>query len=106
MTSTLYRHGVIHSAADPFAEAILVDGATIAWIGADDTADGLAARADEVVDLDGALVAPGFVDAHAHVLGTGLALEGIDLSPGAGTGSLADVLAAVHRAAEVGKSVV
>lgn len=100
MTSTLYRHGVIHSAADPFAEAILVDGATIAWIGADDTADGLVARADEVVELDGALVAPGFVDAHVHVLATGLALEGIDLSSGAGAGSLADVLAAVHRTAE------
>ncbi|HEY5554715.1 MAG TPA: amidohydrolase family protein, partial [Cellulomonas sp.] len=100
MTSTLYRHGVIHSVADPFAEAILVDGATIAWIGADDTADGLAARADDVVELDGALVAPGFVDAHTHVLATGLALEGIDLSPGGGGGSLADVLAAVHRTAE------
>ncbi len=98
MSSTLYRHGVVHTAADPFAEAVLVDDGTVAWIGADDTADGLASRADEVVDLDGALVAPGFVDSHVHVLETGLALESIDLSPAGGVHSLADALDAVHRA--------
>lgn len=99
MTATLYRHGVIHSPADPFAEAILVEDGTVAWLGADDTADGLAARADEVVDLDGALVTPGFVDAHVHVLESALAAEGIDLTAGAGVRSLADALDAVHRAA-------
>ncbi|KQS97245.1 amidohydrolase [Cellulomonas sp. Leaf395] len=99
MSSTLYRHGVVHSAADPFAEALLVDDGTVVWLGADDTADGMVSRADEVVDLDGALVAPGFVDAHVHVLETGLALESIDLSPDGGVHSLADALDAVHRAA-------
>ncbi|QAY71025.1 amidohydrolase [Xylanimonas protaetiae] len=81
MTSTLYRNGLIHSSADPFAEALLVDDGVVAWIGAEDTAAGLAARADRVIDLDGALVAPGFVDAHVHTLETGLALESVDLSP-------------------------
>lgn len=100
MTSTLYRHGVVHSSADPFAEALVVEDGTVVWIGADDTADGLAERADEVVDLDGALVAPAFVDAHAHVLETGFALEGVDLSRAAGVASLADALDAVHVAAE------
>lgn len=100
MTSTLYRHGVIHSAADPFAEAVLVENATIAWIGSDDTADGLADSADEVIDLGGALVAPGFVDAHTHVLETALALEGMDLSPTGGTCSLGDTLATIHHAVE------
>lgn len=83
MTSTLYRNGVVHSSADPFAEAILVDDGVVAWLGAEDTAAGLAARADEVVDLDGALVTPGFVDAHVHTLETGLALESVDLTPDA-----------------------
>ncbi|MBI9116155.1 amidohydrolase family protein [Sanguibacter suaedae] len=68
MTSILYRHGIVHSPSDPFAEALLVVDGTVAWIGADDTADGLAATADRVVDLAGALVAPGFVDAHVEVL--------------------------------------
>lgn len=100
MSSTLYRNGVVHSPADPFAEAILVADGTVAWLGADDTAAGMAARADEVVDLDGALVAPAFVDAHVHVLETGLALDGVDLSAAAGVRSLADALAAVRRAVE------
>lgn len=99
MASTLYRNGVIHSPADPFAEALLVDDGVVAWIGADDTAAGLAARADHVVDLDGALVTPGFVDAHVHVLETGLALESVDLTPAAGVTSLEQALAALHAAA-------
>lgn len=106
MSSTLYRHGVVHSPADPFAEALLVEDGTIAWIGADDTADGMVDRADEVVDLEGALVAPGFVDAHVHVLETGLALESLDLSADGGVRSLADVLATVHRAAREGRDLV
>jgi predicted amidohydrolase YtcJ len=98
VASTLYRNGVVHSSADPFAEAILVDGGTVAWIGSEDSASGFAARADEVVDLDGALVTPAFVDAHVHVLETALALDGLDLSPAGGVHSLADALDAVHRA--------
>ncbi|TGJ94448.1 hydrolase, partial [Actinotalea fermentans ATCC 43279 = JCM 9966 = DSM 3133] len=100
MASTLYRNGVIHSSTDPFAEAMLVDGEVITWIGANDTAAGLAARADRVIDLDGALVAPGFVDSHVHVLETGLALAGVDLSASAGITSLADALDALHAAVE------
>ncbi|WP_454856106.1 amidohydrolase [Promicromonospora soli] len=97
--SILYRNGVIHSAADPFAEAILVDDGVVAWLGADDTAAGLAARADRVIDLDGALVTPGFVDAHAHVLETGLSSDSVDLTPAGGVHSLADALAALHDGA-------
>ncbi|HEY5516391.1 MAG TPA: amidohydrolase family protein, partial [Pengzhenrongella sp.] len=104
MSSTLYRHGVLHSSADPFAEAVLVSGGIVAWLGADDTAAGLAPDVDEVVDLDGALVAPAFVDAHAHVLETGLALESLDLSAAAGVHSLAGALAAVARAARTARA--
>lgn len=80
VTSILFRNGIIHSPADPFAEALLVDDGVVSWLGAEDTADGLAARADRVVDLAGALVAPGFVDSHVHVLETAFAAEGLDLS--------------------------
>ncbi len=50
MSSTLYRNGVVHSPADPFAEAVLVADGVVTWIGAEDTAAGLAANADAVVD--------------------------------------------------------
>ena len=104
MSSTLYHHGVIHSPADPFAEAVLVSDGVITWLGADDTAAGLAPNVDDVVDLDGALVAPAFVDAHAHVLETGFALEGLDLSRGAGVRSLAGALAALALAARTARA--
>ncbi|MBO4210221.1 amidohydrolase, partial [Micromonospora echinofusca] len=72
--STLYRGGVLHCPADPSATALLVSDGRIAWLGAD--AD--APRADRVVELDGALVTPAFVDAHVHCTDTGLSLSGLD----------------------------
>ncbi|MCC2333251.1 amidohydrolase [Cellulomonas wangsupingiae] len=99
MSATLYRHGVVHSPADPFAEAVLVEDGVIAWMGSDDTADGLVAGVDEVVELDGALVAPAFVDAHVHLLETGLAAAGLDLSAAGGVRSLPAALDAVARVA-------
>lgn len=61
MTRTLYRNGVVHSASHPFAQALVVEGGVITWLGDEDTAD--RTSVDETVDLDGALVAPAFVDA-------------------------------------------
>jgi predicted amidohydrolase YtcJ len=87
-TSTLYRGGHVYSAADPRATALLVGGGQVAWVGVDDDAP----DADEVVDLDGALLAPAFVDAHVHATDTGLHLSGLDLT---GTRSATDVLDAV-----------
>jgi len=59
---------------------MVVANDTIAWIGSDEAAAGLADGVDEVVALDGALVTPTFVDAHVHTSATGLALRGVDLS--------------------------
>lgn len=78
----------MYSPADPGATALLVRDGVVDWLGAD--AD--APRADEVVDLGGALVTPAFVDAHVHVTDTGVALLGLDLSGAASAGA---VLAAV-----------
>lgn len=97
--SVLYRGGDVYSPADPFATALLVVGDTVAWVGSDDAAAGHAAGADEVVDLAGALVTPAFVDAHAHVTETGLALTGLDLHDAT---SLTDVLRRVEDAARRG----
>ncbi|MCK1814993.1 amidohydrolase [Streptomyces sp. XM4011] len=78
--TVLLRRGEVHSPADPFATAMAVEGDRVAWVGSEGAADSLAATADEVVDLDGALVTPAFTDAHVHTTATGLALTGLDLT--------------------------
>ncbi|MFI5845320.1 amidohydrolase [Catenuloplanes sp. NPDC051500] len=88
----LYRGGTVHSAAVPGATALLVSGGLVTWLG--DAAD--APVADRVVDLDGGLVTPAFVDAHVHATSTGLNLGGLDLT---GVRSAGDVLVAVAEAA-------
>ena len=72
--------GTIYSPVSPFATSMLVDGDTIAWLGEDSAADAHRDAADRVVDLRGALVTPGFVDAHVHTTSSGLTLTGLDLS--------------------------
>ncbi|MFF3364611.1 amidohydrolase [Streptomyces misionensis] len=76
----LLRRGEVHSPADPFATAMVVEAGHVAWVGSEGAADAFADGVDEVVDLDGALVTPAFTDAHVHTTATGLALTGLDLS--------------------------
>ncbi|WP_171167401.1 amidohydrolase [Streptomyces sp. I05A-00742] len=99
--TTLLRNGTVHSPADPFATAMVVEGGHIAWVGSEGAADSFADGVDEVVDLQGALVTPAFTDAHVHTTATGLALTGLDLT---GAGTLAEALDRVrsHAAARPG----
>jgi hypothetical protein len=75
----LLRGGPVHAAGAPGADAMLVVDGRIAWIGPSSGAAVHADDADVVVELDGALVAPAFVDAHVHHTMTGLTLLGLDL---------------------------
>ncbi|MFG2131450.1 amidohydrolase [Streptomyces sp. NPDC048751] len=79
-TTVLLRRGEVHSPADPFATAMVVERGQVAWVGSEGAADAFADGVDEVIDLDGALVTPAFTDAHVHTTATGLALTGLDLS--------------------------
>ena len=76
---TLYRNGSVYTAADPFATAMLVDGDTVAWVGSEQAATSIADTSMEVIDLRGALLAPGFVDSHVHLTETGIALDSLQL---------------------------
>ncbi|MCX5419395.1 amidohydrolase [Streptomyces sp. NBC_00078] len=78
--TVLLRRGEVHSPADPFATAMVVERGQVAWVGSEGAADAFADGVDEVVDLDGALVTPAFTDAHVHTTSTGLTLTGLDLS--------------------------
>ncbi|MFI9567320.1 amidohydrolase [Streptomyces rishiriensis] len=91
--TVLLRRGEVHSPADPFATAMVVERGQVAWVGSEGAADAFADGVDEVVDLDGALVTPAFTDAHVHTTSTGLALTGLDLS---GAPSLAAALTRVR----------
>ncbi|MCL6668529.1 amidohydrolase [Streptomyces panaciradicis] len=91
--TVLLRRGEVHSPADPFATAMVVEAGQVAWVGSEGAADAFADGVDEVVDLDGALVTPAFTDAHVHTTSTGLSLTGLDLS---GAPSLDAALALVR----------
>ncbi|MFI2457551.1 amidohydrolase [Streptomyces chengbuensis] len=88
--TVLLRGGEVHSPADPFATAMVVERGHIAWVGSEGAADAFASGVDEVVDLEGALVTPAFVDAHVHTTATGLALTGLDLSTAASLAEAAE----------------
>jgi predicted amidohydrolase YtcJ len=79
---TLLRNGSVYSPADPHATAIAFDDGVVSWLGDDTGAASYAAGADEVVDLDGRLVTPAFVDAHVHTVQTGFTITGLDLHTG------------------------
>ena len=72
--TTLYRGGRIYADGNP--TAMLVEGETIAWLGAADAAP----AAENLVELDAGWLAPAFVDAHVHATAYGLALTGLDLT--------------------------
>ncbi|MEU1278339.1 amidohydrolase [Streptomyces sp. NPDC005805] len=95
--TVLLRGGEVHSPADPFATAMVVEQGHVAWVGSEGAADSFASGVDEVVDLEGALVTPAFTDAHVHTTATGLALTGLDLTA---AGSLTEAAALVRRHAE------
>lgn len=77
----LYRRGRVRTPDDPFATALLVQDGTVAWVGQEAAADHLPLGPDGItVDLQDALLAPAFVDAHVHATSYGLALTGLDLT--------------------------
>ncbi len=105
LRTTLYRGGSVYSPTDPFATAMVVAGDTVAWVGSDEAARAQVGQVDDVIELDGALVTPAFVDGHVHTTDTGLALTGVPLSEAR---SLTEALEMVERAsrASAGRPVI
>jgi predicted amidohydrolase YtcJ len=92
VTRLLLRGGYVHTPADPHATALCIEDGTIVWTGDDDASVHFEDNADRVVELDGRLVTPAFVDAHAHLAQTGFAATSVDLT---GVTSLAAALEAL-----------
>jgi len=84
-------HTLARDREGPAPRALLLDGETVAWVGADPAQ---APPHDRAVDLGGAWITPAFVDAHVHATATGLSLRGVDLD---GAGSAAEALDRLRR---------
>jgi predicted amidohydrolase YtcJ len=69
----ILRGATVHTvdAARRTAQAVAVEGGRIAAVGDVEELDGLRGPATRVVDLDGAMVLPGFGDAHCHLGASG-----------------------------------
>ena len=89
---TIFRNATVYTGGGQFASAFAVEDGVIRAVGSDEELSGL--PADARVDLGGRFVCPGFHDSHLHLLGYGLALDGVDLA--AHTGSLAGLLDALR----------
>ncbi|MBB5919186.1 hypothetical protein FHR81_000215 [Actinoalloteichus hoggarensis] len=88
-TALLLRGGRIHSPASQDATAMATIDGVVVWIGQDAAGDALFGEQATTIDLDGAFVAPAFVDSHVHATSAGLLLTGLDLTD---CPSLADCL--------------
>ena len=79
MSTQLLIGGRIYSPSAPDATAMAVTDGIIVWLGVDQVGRALHPDA-EVIDLDGAFVAPAFVEPHLHTTALGMQLTGLDLS--------------------------
>ncbi|MBI1186118.1 MAG: amidohydrolase family protein [Alphaproteobacteria bacterium] len=87
--------GRIHTGLDqPSPEAIAIDQGRIVFVGARAAAQRRVGADTRVIDLRGAALYPGFVDAHAHLLGIGQRELTLNLE---GVASLAAMLARVRE---------
>ena len=80
--------------------ALLLEGEQIAAVGDGDRLRALADENAVVIDLKGKTLLPGFIDAHGHFPGTGLAARGVDLSspPIGSVRRIADLQAQLRQA--------
>src|SRR6266852_2581133 len=77
----ILTNGVVHTgdAARRTLEAVAIEAGKIAAVGSARELDGLRGAGTRVVDLGGAMVLPGFQDAHCHLGMSGLGTTQCDL---------------------------
>lgn len=77
----VFRNGKVYTvtAAAPWAQALAVRGDSIVHVGDEDGAMALVGPDTRVVDLDGRLLMPGFVEGHTHPFLGAFLTSGVDL---------------------------
>ncbi|MCZ7612303.1 MAG: amidohydrolase [Ignavibacteriaceae bacterium] len=80
---TAFINGKIYTVNEkqPYAEAVVVEGNKIKFVGSTSEARKFIDTQTEVIDLDGKLMLPGFNDSHLHFTSGGNYLLGINLRP-------------------------
>lgn len=89
-----FINGKVYTVNDkqPLAEAVVTDGNKIIFVGSDDEAQKFIDTSTEVIDLNGKLMLPGFIDNHVHFVTGGFYLLGIDLRPANSTAEFKSIL--------------
>jgi len=90
----IYVGGRVFTGALPLQEAFAVENGRFAAVGSAAEVLALREEGDEVIDLGGRFVCPGFNDSHMHLLNYGKAMTGCDLA--AHTSSLEELQGALR----------
>lgn len=79
---SFYTNGTILTMEDSalYAEAVCVENGRIKAVGTAEEVLRLRKETDEVIDLNGKVMLPGFIDAHSHFVGAANAMTQCDLS--------------------------
>ena len=98
-SETLFIDGAVWTANDaqPVAEAVLVRDGRIAYVGETRPAKAAAGADVRIIDLQGRMLLPGFVESHTHPAMAGLLAAKLQVI---GTQTVADVQAALKRYAD------
>ena len=83
--------------AKPEGQAIAVTGGKVTFVGSNAEIQRYVGANTEVIDLQGQLAIPGFIEGHGHFLGIGEAKLGLELMP---TKSWEEIVAMVGEAAK------
>lgn len=78
LLKTILRNGKIYVERNNFVEAILIENGVIQQIGRNEEI--LKNKADQIIDLQGKTVLPGFNDSHLHITGVGEAMTTCNLT--------------------------
>lgn len=76
----------------PLAEAVFIEGNIIKFVGSTEEVKQLIDASTEVIDLQGKLMLPGFIDDHVHFTSGGFYLQGIDLRVAKSTTEFKEIL--------------
>ena len=96
----IFVNGQVYTGEPALASAFAIEDGLFTFVGDEDAALALAKPGDEIIDLAGRFVCPGFNDSHMHLLSCGLALRRAKLNEH--TGSLRELVDYFHDFAKDG----